>query len=86
MREDIRKLHPETRRKVRAQLDRIAFEPAAGKALRDELAAYRSLRIGRLRVVYREAGSEIHIVGVGPRLTIYQELARRIARDGSRSP
>lgn len=68
---------------MRAELDRLALEPALGKELGDELGDYRSLRVGRLRVVYREIGPEIQVIGVGPRETIYQEVARRIAHEAA---
>src|SRR5713101_3030531 len=51
----VRGLHPGLRRKVRAALDLIRTDPAAGKALRDALAGLRSLRVGRFRIVYRVA-------------------------------
>jgi mRNA interferase RelE/StbE len=77
----LRGLHPDLRRKVRAALDIIRTEPHAGKALRDELAGLRSLRIGSLRVIYR-IGPErvIELVAIGPRRTIYEETFRLLRR------
>ncbi len=77
----VRGLHPGLRRKVRAALDLIRTDPAAGKALRDALAGLRSLRVGRFRIVYRVApGRVIELVTIGPRRTIYQETLRLLRR------
>lgn len=78
----VRGLHPDLKRKIRAGLDVIRTEPAAGKELRDELAGLRSLRVGRLRIVYRVAGRRpIDLVAIGPRRTIYQETLRLLRRE-----
>lgn len=76
----IRDLHPEPRRRVKAALEAARDEPHLGKELRDELAGLRSLRIGRLRIIYREARGAIQVIDVGPRDTIYEDLARRLLR------
>ena len=77
----VRTLHPELKRKVRAGLDLLRTDPAVGKELRDELAGLRSLRVGRLRIVYRVAGRRlIDLVAIGPRRTIYQETLRLLRR------
>ena len=77
----VRGLHSELKRKVRAGLDLIRRDPAAGKELRDELAGLRSLRVGRFRIVYRVAARRlIDLVAIGPRRTIYQETLRRLRR------
>jgi mRNA interferase RelE/StbE len=77
----VRGLHPDLKRKVRAGLDAIRVDPAAGKELRDELAGLRSLRVGRLRIVYRVAPKHvIDLVAVGPRRSIYQETLRLLRR------
>ncbi len=85
--EFVRDLHPDIRRKVRAGLDLIRTDPASGKALHDKLAGLRSLRLGRLRIVYRVApGRVIEVVAIGPRRTIYEETLRRLRkpRDAAR--
>ncbi len=77
----VRSLHPELKRKVRAGLDLIRTDPGVGKELRDELAGLRSLRVGRLRIVYRVAARRlIDLVAIGPRRTIYQETLRLLRR------
>ena len=78
VRDLIRQLHPQMKRKVRDALNDILTDPHCGKPLQRELEGYWSLRIGRHRVIYRpdDAGSEI--VAIGPRKTIYEEMARHV--------
>jgi mRNA interferase RelE/StbE len=77
----IRGLHPEIKRKVRAGLETILDEPKAGRPLKDELEGLRSLRVGRLRVVYRVGEHRvIELVSVGPRRSIYEETLRLVRR------
>jgi len=71
----IRSLHPQIKRKIRSAFDAILEEPASGKQLRGELAAYRSFRVGKMRIIYREKGGIIEIVTIGPREVIYYETA-----------
>ena len=78
----VRGLHPELKRKVRAGLDVIRTDPAAGKGLRDKLAGLRSLRVGRVRIIYRVAPRRlIDLVAIGPRRTIYQETLQLLRRE-----
>ena len=77
----IRRFHPEVKRKVRAALADILEDPACGKALKEELQGYWSLRVGRSRIIYRSAKDGIEIVAIGPRDTIYEDAARQILRD-----
>lgn len=77
----IRGLHPDLKRKIRAGLDLIRTHPAAGKALRDELAGLRSLRVGRFRIIYRVVtGRMIELIAIGSRRAIYEETLRRLRR------
>jgi mRNA interferase RelE/StbE len=77
----LRGLHPDLKRKVRASLDLLRTEPASGKALRDELAGLRSLRVVNVRIVCRVTPSRIiELVAIGPRRVIYQETLRRLRR------
>lgn len=68
------------KRKVRAALNDILKEPACGKPLERELKGYRSLRIGRYRIVYRPDAAGAEIAAIGPRKTIYEEMARYLSR------
>lgn len=76
----IRGLHPDLKRRVRAALAAIADDPGVGKPLREELGGLRTLRVSRIRVVYRTAGRVIEVVAVGPRRTVYEESWRRMRR------
>jgi mRNA interferase RelE/StbE len=85
LKELIRDLHPELKRKVREALDVLRGDPSAGKELRDELAGLQRLRVGRFRIVYRVApGRLIGLVALGPRRTIYQETRRLLRRERGR--
>ena len=77
----IRRLHPEVKRKVRAALTDILDDPACGKALKEELQGYWSLRVGRSRIIYRPVESGVEIVAIGPRESVYEDTARQILRD-----
>lgn len=85
LRDLIRQLHPDLKRKVRAALAEILEDPACGKALEDELRGYWSLRVGRNRIIYRPHKDEVEVVAIGPRETIYEEASRKILRDQEKS-
>jgi mRNA interferase RelE/StbE len=85
VRDLIRRVHPELRRKLRAALADILDNPTCGKALKEELEGYWSLRIGRSRIIYRLSGRDVEIVAIGPRDSIYEEAARQIRRDQEKS-
>jgi mRNA interferase RelE/StbE len=75
----IRGLHPDIRRKIRAAFAGMLESPEAGKQLRNELSGLRSVRVGRLRIVYRcAARNVIGVIAVGPRSIIYEETLRLI--------
>ena len=71
----IRSLHPQIKRKIRSAIDALQADPTSGKQLRGELAGYRSLRVGKIRIIYRDAGGVIEIVAIGSREVIYFETA-----------
>ena len=76
----IRHLPPVLKRKIRAALEDILDDPSCGKALKEELEGYWSLRVGKSRIVYRSSGTAIEIVTIGPRESVYEEAAREIRR------
>ena len=76
----IRSLHPDLKRRVRAAVDLLRANPEAGKALKGELDGWRSFRVGRLRIVYREVRAQIEVAAIGSRTSIYFETARRLRR------
>jgi mRNA interferase RelE/StbE len=76
----IRRLHPQLKRKVRAALGDILTDPDCGKPLKEELLGYWSLPIGRTRIIYRPVEGAVEIVAIGPRQTIYEDAFRQIGR------
>jgi mRNA interferase RelE/StbE len=80
----IRRSHPELKRKIRAAIDDILQNPSSGKPLRDELAGLRSFRVGKIRIVYREASQSIELVTIGPRTAVYGETLRLTRRERDR--
>lgn len=78
----LRGLHPDIKHKVRRALQAVLDDSLAGKPLKEELEGLRSYRIGRLRIVYRQADDgNVEIIAVGPRRNIYEETYR-IVRKG----
>ena len=80
----IRSLHPDLKRRVRAALDLVATEPQTGKALKGELAGWRSVRVSRLRIIYRYSTTIVEVAAIGPRASIYLETERRVRRSSTR--
>jgi mRNA-degrading endonuclease RelE of RelBE toxin-antitoxin system len=78
--ETIRSLHPDLKRRVHGALDELRRRPARGKLLVGELSGWRSWRVGKIRVIYRERHSAIEVAAIGPRATIYFEAVRRLQR------
>src|SRR5438876_11814683 len=82
VRDLIRHLHPEMKRKVRLAINDILRDPACGKPLERELKGYWSLRMGRYRIIYRPDKAGAEIAAIGPRKTIYEETERARKRLG----
>lgn len=80
VRDLVRRMHPDLKRKVRAGLTDILDDPTCGKPLERELKGFWSFRIGRHRIIYRPDDAGAEIVAIGPRRTIYEETARYILR------
>jgi mRNA-degrading endonuclease RelE of RelBE toxin-antitoxin system len=79
MRDLVRHLPPQLKRKLKAALRSIADDPHGPKELKEELAGLRSYRIGRSRVIYRVKGSVVEIITFGPRLNIYERAAAELS-------
>jgi len=78
----IKTMHPSLKKKVKSSLKMILSDPHLGKALMDELAGLRSLRVSSFRIIYRIKGAErIELVAIGPRGRIYEETFRMIQRE-----
>ena len=73
LRDFIRHLPPNLKRKVKDGLKEIAGNPAGGKTLRDDLAGLRSYRIGNSRIIYQADERAITLITVGPRKTVYKK-------------
>ncbi|MEK7280506.1 MAG: type II toxin-antitoxin system RelE/ParE family toxin, partial [Nitrospirota bacterium] len=75
----IRAMHPDLKKKIKASLQIILFEPYSGKALKDELEGLRSFRVSSFRIIYRiSSKKQIEVVTIGPRQRIYEETFRLI--------
>jgi mRNA interferase RelE/StbE len=73
----IRRLPPSLKRTVRAAIRALAADPAIGEPLHGELEGRFKYRVRRYRIVYRvDHGARVlHIIAVGHRRSIYEELA-----------
>lgn len=80
LREVIRHLSPDLKKKVKQALELIMARPQTGKELKMELQGLRSYRIGRFRIIYRVGGSDIQLIAIGPRKTIYQRVIAETKR------
>lgn len=79
-----RHLHPKLKRKVRTSLSEITENPSCGKSLRGELQGMRSFRVGKIRIIYRQASSNIELIAIGPRRSIYEETLRILQKENRR--
>ena len=77
-RELLRHLPPDLKPLVKRAIESLMSDPYAGKALKFELAGYRSLRSSRYRIIYRIRDTdrvvEIHYFGV--RRDVYEAFHR----------
>ncbi len=81
----IRKLHPHSKRKIKATLQMIMLDPEAGKALKDELAGLRSFRVSGFRIIYRVSRKRIiEVITIGPRECIYEETFRMLKKENKK--
>lgn len=78
----LRSLHPEVKRRLRAAIDQMRRKPERGKVLLGELSGWRSWRVGRMRIVYRMRRNAIEVAAIGPRASIYLEVARELRHSG----
>jgi len=77
--EVIRHLQPNLKRSIRAAIRLLCTNPTAGEPLHGELAGRLKYRVRRYRIVYRLDRKErvLHIIAIGRRRSIYEELAAR---------
>ena len=71
-------LPPERKKKVRVALRRIANDPEAGKALKDELLGFRAMPVPPLRIVYQVAAREIVILIIELRPVVYEKFLQQL--------
>jgi mRNA interferase RelE/StbE len=81
----VRTLHPHLKKKIRASLNTLLSDPAAGKKLEEELTGLRSFRVSRYRIIYRiSPAGQVELVAIGPRDRIYEETYRLLKKEQER--
>ena len=85
IRELIRTMHPSLKKKIKSSLRMILSDPDFGKALVEELAGLRSLRVSSFRIIYGIKDPEqIELVAIGPRGRIYEETFRILQKEAGK--
>jgi len=74
------RLHPTVIKQLKSILEELYENPYIGKALRDELTNFRSLKIKRYRVVYQidNRNKEAIIYAIGHRRDIYEIVTQLV--------
>jgi hypothetical protein len=54
------------KRRVHAALDLVATQPQTGKVLKGELEGWWSVRVSRLRIIYRYSTTVVEVAAIGP--------------------
>ena len=80
----LRGMHPHLKRKIKASLKLILSNPNEGKALKNDLAGFRSFRVSTFRTIYKIQKSVIEIIAIGPRQRIYEETLLILKREARR--
>lgn len=80
IKQQIRHLPPELKRKIWEAIDEIYKKHEAGKPLEEELTGYRTYRVGRYRLIYRIAGDRLVLEAFGSRRDIYERFVLEIGR------
>jgi mRNA interferase RelE/StbE len=80
LKDQIRHLPPDLKRQVWDALDFVQQKQESGKALSEELAGFRSYRIGKYRLIYRIEEKRLVLEALGPRENIYERLVLEIGR------
>ncbi|MGH7963247.1 MAG: type II toxin-antitoxin system RelE family toxin [Candidatus Binatia bacterium] len=79
VRDLLKHLPPELKRKVKVALRSLAEDPSQAKELKEELAGLRSYPIGRTRLIVRIVGAVVEVVAFGPRSDIYERAAAELS-------
>lgn len=69
-----------------AAIDALRADPQLGKALERELEGLWRMPVARIRIVYRFDGRTLEVVRIGPRETIYEDLAARRRQERGTEP
>jgi len=80
--EVIRSLHPDLKRSIKSAIRAIAADPECGEPLFRELAGLWKFRVRRFRIVYtvNRKSRIIHLMAVGHRRSVYEELTAQLRR------
>ena len=76
VRDYLRTLAPETRRRAKAALG--ALPSGDTKSLREELAGFHRLRVGDHRFIYRQHAGRIRVFYAAPRSIVYEYLGAHL--------
>lgn len=80
--EVIRTLHPDLKQLIKSTIRAIAANPECGEPLQRKLDGLRKYRVRRVRIGYavEQKRRVIHLMAVGHRRYVYEELADRLRR------
>lgn len=78
----ISRLHPDNKRIIRDALDKLRHAPYAGDDLQDELAAFKSFKPGRFRILYSVDDDDrvINVFYVGHRRDVYDQFRHLLSK------
>jgi mRNA interferase RelE/StbE len=78
----ISKLHPETKKLIKAAIKDLQADPHAGHDLEEELSGFKSFRVKRYRVVYKinEEENTLDIYYAGHRRDVYEQFRLMLAK------
>ena len=71
-----RRMKDRIRKAIEERLQTVPHE--YGDPLRKDLKGYRKLRVGDYRVVFKISGSEVWILGIRHRKSIYSDITTRL--------
>ena len=80
VRDDIKSIDRKQKKSVeRAIESRLSVEPEKyGKPLESSLKGYWKLRVGDIRIVFKIAKNEVHILGILHRRMVYETIIKRL--------
>ena len=78
----IRHFSPSLKQNLKEAFRSIARNPYSGKPLQDELKGMYSYRIRSFRIIYGFDAKHkiVHVITVGPRKTVYEDLEKNILK------